>query len=111
MMNNTDLLKTIQEIAKMSAHPITQYGCETRQDFMRHLDKILEITRDVLVSLKTHEVTVQEVVQQLLEHPTNLNIRVDCYDRGVFRGTSTELEIEVKELDNGDEAVVISVNY
>lgn len=37
------ILIALHQIAELGAHPLTRYGCKTRHDFIRHVDKMWQI--------------------------------------------------------------------
>lgn len=45
---NIELLEAMQSIAGLGADPITEHGCKTRADFMRHCDKMWIIARQAI---------------------------------------------------------------
>lgn len=53
MNSHNELVKAVKRIAHLGANPITEHGCESRIDFMKHCDKMWRIALEEVGKLET----------------------------------------------------------
>ena len=46
------LVTALKRIAELGANPLTQHGCESRADLIRHIDKMWQVAREALADVR-----------------------------------------------------------